>query len=153
MSDDMRGLVMYLPEGIILLNNLTKKVAVANLEFNRLFGVREDCTLGSSDEILEAQLLRPYSAVDGEGSIEGRRLESMREVINKGDKKPYVIDHKLTDCSDENPNEQSFDLIAEPLDGSSYMRYSSAPGHRQTLIKERENLKDIISLEYKTLLF
>lgn len=39
MNDELRHLLVSLPEGIILINNNNKEVALANIEFNRLFGL------------------------------------------------------------------------------------------------------------------
>lgn len=44
MNDELKSLLMSLPEGIILMDTETKSVTLANYQFKKLFALPEECS-------------------------------------------------------------------------------------------------------------
>lgn len=41
MNEELHSILLNLPEGIVLIDNLTKKINLINQEFKRIFGIKE----------------------------------------------------------------------------------------------------------------
>lgn len=63
MNEDLKSILMNLPEGVILINNSTKEVALGNYEFRRLFQLPKYAQIDKINERIKDNVLSTYNRV------------------------------------------------------------------------------------------
>ena len=65
MNEELKSILMNLPEGIVLINDETSEVALQNQEFNRIFAVPDTASSQNVTDLVKEPLVKIYSESGG----------------------------------------------------------------------------------------
>ena len=63
MNNDLTNLLSNLPEGILIYDDASQHIVLANNEFKRLFLNKEDGQQGDMHSVLQEKIMRPYNLI------------------------------------------------------------------------------------------